>query len=106
MSARGWHRDPARHALAAKGVKTAQRDQRQVRWAQKIDVHEGALGGWSKDLPQKDRLAILHRLIKMQGYAAIIRRLNFLINVGSDPETDAAAKSDMSALQAYYGGKT
>lgn len=100
---RGWHGQPARHALAAKGMKTTAKPQRAVRWSQKIDVKEGALAGWSKDLPQTERLQILHRLVKKDGYATVIRRLNFLINIGQDPETDKAAKSDMAALQEEYG---
>lgn len=100
---RGWHGQPARHALSAKGVKTAAQARRPVRWSQKIDVKEGGLAGWTKDMPQKDRLTILHRLVRKDGYATVIRRLNFLINIGQDPATDRAAKSDMDALQEYYG---
>lgn len=97
----GWHGDPARHALAAKGIKT--RSVRPpVRWSQKVDVKEGALAGWSKDMPQKERLEILHTLVRKDGYATVIQRLNFLINIGQDPETDRAAKADMKELQEYY----
>lgn len=101
--ARGWHGQPARHALAAKGMKTVAKPLRAVRWSQKIDVKEGGLAGWTKDMSQKERLTILHRLVRKDGYATVIRRLNFLINIGQDPETDKAAKSDMAALQEYYG---
>ena len=98
----GWHGEPARHALAAKGVHTA-KGQTPVRWSQRIDVKEGGLAGWTEDMPQKERLTILHRLVRKDGYATVIRRLNFLINIGQDPATDRAAKSDMAALQEYYG---
>ena len=101
---RGWHGQPARHALAAKGLRTRPSKQRPVRWAQNIEVREGGLAGWSKDLPHAKRMEILHRLVKKDGYATVIRRLNFLINVGADKETDKTAKADMTELQIYYGG--
>ncbi len=98
--ARGWHGQPARHSLAARGLRTRTRPQK---WGKKIDVKEGALGGWRKDMPQKQRLDILKRVVRKDGYSTVIRRLNFLINIGSDPETDRAAKSDMKALQELLG---
>lgn len=98
----GWHGDPARHSLAAKGIRTT-RVHPPVRWSQKVDVHEGALEGWTKDLSHKDRMIILRRLVRKDGYATVIRRLNFLINIGKDPETDKAAKADMAALQEEFG---
>jgi hypothetical protein len=48
-------------------------------------------------------MIILRRLVRKDGYATVIRRLNFLINIGKDPETDKAAKADMAALQEEFG---
>jgi hypothetical protein len=103
----GWFGEPRRHSLASRGFKTAEkRAQRRLprpkRWSRSIDVHEGALQGWSKDLPQEKRIEILKRVIRKDGYATVIRRLNFLINVGKDRETDRKAKADMEVLQKLY----
>lgn len=69
------------------------------KWSQRVDVKKGALKGWSKDLPESERLKILADIANKEGYAVAVRRLNYLINVGADPETDRKAKSDMKWLQ-------
>lgn len=97
----GWRGQPARHSLAAKGISTSRKLKN---WSKAVDIKKGGLAGWSKDLPHAKRMTILHQLVRKNGYATIIRRLNFLINLGTDKETDKIAKADMTELQIYYGG--
>jgi len=99
---RGWHGEPGRHSLAAQGIKSPCKSAKK-KWSKSIDVNEGALQGWQKAEPQKKRLRILRRVVREDGYATTIRRLNFLRNISNDPGTDRAAKSDMLALQKEYG---
>lgn len=100
---RGWFGEPGRHSLAAQGIKSPYKSARKRKWSKGIDIKEGALQGWQKTLPQKRRLQILRRVIRDDGYATTIRRLNFLRNISRDPGTDRAAKADMLALQREFG---
>jgi hypothetical protein len=99
---RGWFGEPGRHSLAAQGIKSPCKSAKK-KWSKGIDVKEGALQGWQKTQPQKKRLQILHRVIRDDGYATTIRRLNYLRNISNDPGTDRAAKADMVALQSEFG---
>jgi hypothetical protein len=67
-----------------------------------IPIKEGRLRGWSKDMPAGARRTILRRIVRREGYATAIRRLNALRNLSTDRETDAAAKADMLYLQRTY----
>lgn len=63
----------------------------------------GALTGWQKALPQKERLRVLKSLTKEQGCGVVINKLNLLRNITADKPTKKAAASDMRRLrkQAY-----
>jgi len=69
------------------------------KWAH---FESGKLGGWSKKLPQKDRRAILEKLVKRDGYAPVIRRLLQLRNVTKDQETVKKATADMIYLRKTF----
>lgn len=62
----------------------------------------GKLGGWSKQLPQTKRRALLEKLVKKDGYATVIRRLLQLRNVTKDEETVQKATSDMAYLRKKF----
>lgn len=69
---------------------------------------KGSLEGWSKDLPQKKRMAILKKITKEESCGTAIRKLNLLRNITTDKPTKKAAKSDMAKLrkQTYCKLKT
>jgi len=98
---KGWHGEPGRHSLAGQGIKSPCKSVKK-KWSKGIDVEEGALQGWQKTQPQKKRLRILRGVVREDGYATTIRRLNYLRNISDDPGTDRAAKADMVALQSEY----
>lgn len=58
----------------------------------------GATGGWSKDLPDKDRRAVLKKLSEKEGCATAIRKMTLLRNITADPETKGKAKADADWL--------
>lgn len=65
-------------------------------------IEPGALRGWSKDMPKKERRYILLRQVYSDGYATVIRRLGWLVNVSNDRETVAAARADRKYLQSWH----
>jgi hypothetical protein len=67
-----------------------------------IPTREGLLYGWTKKMPAGERRRILRRIVRREGYATAVRRLNALRNKSTDRETDAAAKADMLYLQRTY----
>ncbi len=66
------------------------------------EPREGALRGWQACLPASERRRILRRIVRREGYATAIRRLNSLRNVSTNRETDHAAKMDMEYLRRKY----
>jgi hypothetical protein len=67
-------------------------------------ARRGGLHGWSKGMAASPRRSLLLSLVRRDGYATIIRRLNWLINISHDEDTRSAARSDMRWLQAKHGG--
>jgi hypothetical protein len=57
--------------------------QRKTRWARHVHVKAGALGGWCEKCPAARRHAALRNVVRHDGYATAVRRLNFLRNVAS-----------------------
>jgi hypothetical protein len=51
------------------------------KWARHVHVRVGALKGWCAKCPADQRRNALRSVVKKDGYAAVIRRLNFLRNV-------------------------
>jgi len=68
-----------------------------LKWSPK--VKKGALHGWSTSMPARKRREILEKVIRKDGYATVIRRLNWLRNVTASKPTKAAALADMKYLQ-------
>ena len=68
----------------------------------------GNLKGWQKDLPQSQRMKSLKSVVKADGCATTIRRLNWLRNKTDDVPTKKAAEADMNKLrkQSYCKLKT
>jgi hypothetical protein len=62
----------------------------------------GALGGWKKALPAKERRRLLEKLVKDVGYATTIRKLLQLRNVTKDKETVKKATDDMAYLRKKF----
>ena len=62
----------------------------------------GTLQGWSKDMPEASRRRILSHMVRTQGYAKVVRKLNGLRNVSTDRETDRVAGADMAYLKRKY----
>lgn len=63
---------------------------------------EGRLDGWGIDKSDTERHNILNRVVRKDGYATTIRRLNALRNVSTSRETDRKAKADMDYLRKEY----
>lgn len=74
------------------------------KWTQGVEVKAGKLGGWEKDMKPGERRRILAGLVKKDGYATVVQRLNFLVNASQDKGTQGVARSDMKWLQEEYGG--
>ena len=70
------------------------------RWSPK--VKKGGLSGWGKYKSDRSRHEALNKHVKSDGYATIMRRLNWLKNVTADTETKARAKEDIKYLQQRY----
>lgn len=59
----------------------------------------GALKGWQKTLPVKERRRIMASISKSEGCATAIRKLNLLRNLTTDRATKTAAVADMAWLR-------
>jgi hypothetical protein len=70
-----------------------------------IKIQPGKLKGWKKSLPAGRRRSILNGLVRSDGYATVIRRLNALRNISKDPGTDRAVNADIKYLQKKHRGR-
>lgn len=59
----------------------------------------GALKGWSKDRPAKERRKALEKITKREGCATVIRRLTLLQNITTDKPTERLAMEDKEWLR-------
>ena len=59
---------------------------------------KGSLEGWKKDMPRKERHALLKRLTKKENCRSVIGRLTLLRNISDDPGTDRVAEADAKWL--------
>lgn len=89
MTKKGWYGERRRHRDAALKKK----------WVNKVEVKEGGLGGWKADSTFTTRRLVLNRLVKKEGYATVVRRLNFLSNVSRDGDVRYVARRDMEYLR-------
>jgi hypothetical protein len=53
------------------------------KWARHVHLKEGSLKGWCEKCPATKRHKALRAVVRKNGYAVAIRRLNFLRNVAS-----------------------
>jgi Family of unknown function (DUF5771) len=53
------------------------------KWARHVHMKEGALKGWCAKCPAARRRKALRSVVRKDGYAVAIRRLNFLRNVAN-----------------------
>jgi hypothetical protein len=53
------------------------------RWARHVHIKTGALRGWCAKCPAERRRKALRSVVRSDGYAVAVRRLNFLRNVAS-----------------------
>jgi hypothetical protein len=53
------------------------------KWARHVHVKTGALKGWCAKCPAERRRKALRSVVRSDGYAVAVRRLNFLRNVAS-----------------------
>ena len=67
-----------------------------------FEPKEGALRGWQASMPATERRRILRGIVRREGYATAVRRLNALRNVSTNREADHAAKMDMEYLRRKY----
>jgi hypothetical protein len=54
-----------------------------TKWARHVHVKSGALAGRCEKCPVSKRHSALRQLARKDGYATLVRRLNFLRNVAS-----------------------
>jgi hypothetical protein len=54
-----------------------------TKWARHVHLKSGALAGWCEKCPVTKRHSALRQVARKDGYAVLIRRLNFLRNVAS-----------------------
>jgi hypothetical protein len=53
------------------------------KWARHVHMKEGALKGWCAKCPAERRRKALRSVVRKDGYAVTVRRLNFLRNVAN-----------------------
>jgi hypothetical protein len=78
------------------------------KWARHVHMKEGALKGWCAKCPAARRHAALRSVAKKDGYAAAVRRLNFLSNVASRRNNrglHAVARRDLRWVERALGHK-
>jgi hypothetical protein len=56
---------------------------RTTKWSRHVHAKEGGLRGWCEKCPAARRRAALRTVVRRDGYATAIRRLNFLRNVAN-----------------------
>ena len=59
---------------------------------------------WHKDYDPEYRHIVLGALVKRRGYACVVRELNALRNVTTDPATKKACEEDLKWLKETYRG--
>lgn len=59
---------------------------------------------WHKDYDPEYRHIVLGTLVKRRGYARVVRGLNALRNVTTDPETKKVCEEDLEWLRETYRG--
>lgn len=88
--------DPHRREIEDRGEKG--RTPKRKRWFEPI----GKLDGWGIDKSDTERHKILDKVVKRDGYATTIRRLNALKNVSTNRKTDRTTTEDMNYLRRKY----
>jgi len=76
------------------------------KWARHVHVRSGALKGWCAKCPAAKRHEALRSVARNDGYAAAVRRLNFLGNVASrrtNAALHAVARRDVRWMERTLG---
>jgi hypothetical protein len=77
-----------------------------VKWARHVHLKSGALRGWCAKCPADRRRKALRSVVRKDGYAVAIRRLNFLRNVANrqdNPTLRTIASRDISWAERTLG---
>jgi hypothetical protein len=61
----------------------ARSTKRTQRWSRHVHTKSGALRGWCERCPAAKRHSALRSVVRSDGYAVAVRRLNFLKNVAN-----------------------
>jgi hypothetical protein len=72
------------------------------RWARHVHIKTGALRGWCAKCPAERRRKALRSVVRADGYAVAVRRLNFLGNVANrttNPALRTAARRDVRWME-------
>jgi hypothetical protein len=79
------------------------------KWARHVHVKVGALKGWCAKCPAGRRRRALRSVVRKDGYAVTVRRLNFLRNVAGrreNPGLRTVAERDVHWMKRVLGPKT
>jgi hypothetical protein len=81
---------------------------RRKNWSRHVHVKEGALKGWCAKCPAERRRRAIRSVVRKDGYAVAVRRLNFVRNVANRRNNRAlrtVASRDVAWVERTLGGK-
>jgi hypothetical protein len=82
-------------------------DRREHFWSRHAHVSHGGLAGWCSRCSVEKRHSALRKVVERDGYAATVKRLNFLHNVANrrnNGELRKVAESDLHWVEREFGG--